>query len=275
VLLSEWTFTDIYPRVRVAIRVNEVLRRAMYEADLTELDLSVKLSVDPKTVRNWMRGQVPHPQRRAALVRLLAIDEEMIWPELRALAAAKSRPSELAGVYPRRTAISQKGWLSFFEEAKSEIGILAYSALFLAEDARIIRLLSDKSGDGIRIKIALGAPNSQNVTQRGIEEEIGEAMSAKIRNSLSLLRPLVQHDGVELRLHDTVLYNSMYRADDQLLVNQHAYGLPAAQSPVYHYRQSDDSEMFDSYLTSFEAIWSKFSPRSGDIRRAGLGERQG
>jgi hypothetical protein len=237
----------------------------MYEADLTEVDLSVKLAVDPKTVRNWMRGQVPHPQRRAALVRLLGIDEEMIWSELRALTAAKSRPSELAGVYPRRTAISQKGWLSFFEEAKSEIGILAYSGLFLAEDARIVRLLSDKSDAGVRIKIALGVPSSQNVTRRGAEEEIGEAMSAKILNSLTLLRPLLQQDRVELRLHDTVLYNSMYRSDDQLLVNQHAYGIPAAHAPVYHYRQSNDSEMFHSYLTSLESIWTKGSVSSPDV----------
>jgi hypothetical protein len=257
VLLSEQTFTDIYPWVQVAIRVNEVLRRAMFDADLTELDLSVKLSVDPKTVRNWMRGQIPHPQRRTALTRLLCIDEETIWPELRAVIATKSRPAEIAGIYPQRTAITQKGWLSFFEAAKYEIGILAYSALFLAEDARIVRLVSDKSNDGVRIRIALGRPDGQNVTQRGIEEEIGEAMGAKIRNSLALLGPLLRHEAVELRFHDTVLYNSMYRADDQLLVNQHAYGIPAARSPVYHYRQSDDSEMFDSYQTSFEAIWSQ------------------
>ncbi|MGY4769762.1 helix-turn-helix domain-containing protein (plasmid) [Kribbella sp. CWNU-51] len=237
--------------------MNEVLRRAMYDADLTELDLSVKLSVDPKTVRNWMRGQVPHPRRRAALTRLLDLDEETIWPELRSFAAGNSRPSELAGVYPRRTAISQRGWLSLFHAANSEIGVLAYSALFLAEDARIVRLLCDKSADGVRIKLALGTPDGKNVTRRGAEEEIGEAMSAKIRNSLALLRPLLQQDGVELRLHDTVLYNSMFRADGELLVNQHAYGVPAAQSPVFHYRQSDDSEMFNSYLTSFDAVWTK------------------
>lgn len=264
-VLSKQTFTDIYPWVRVAIQVNDVLRRAMYDANLTEVDLSVKLSVDPKTVRNWMRGQIPHPQRRTALTRLLGLDEDTVWPELRVLAASKSRPAEIAGVYARRTAISQEGWLSFFEAAKSEIGILAYSALFLAEDTRIVRLLTDKSGDGVRIKVALGAPDGRNVTRRGVEEEIGEAMGARIRNSLTLLRPLLQHDAVELRLHDTVLYNSMYRADDQLLVNQHAYGIPAAQSPVYHYRQSDDSVMFHSYQTSFETIWLTGSCTVSDV----------
>ncbi|NIK61297.1 hypothetical protein [Kribbella shirazensis] len=87
-------------------------------------------------------------------------------------------------------------------------------------------------------------------------------MGAKIRNSLSLLAPLLRKEGVELRLHDTVLYNSMFRSDGQLLVNQHSYGIPAAQSPVYHYRHTDDSEMFDSYVASFEAVWARGRVRS-------------
>ncbi|TCC38879.1 XRE family transcriptional regulator [Kribbella speibonae] len=236
--------------------MNDVLRRAMHNANLTELDLSVELAVDPKTVRNWMRGQVPHRRTRVAVSRLLGVDDDAIWPDSRSGDPGDRRPAEIAGIYPRRTSISPQNWLSFFESAKSEIGILAYSALFLAEDARIVRLLGERSGS-VRIRIVLGAPDGTNVVERGAEEEIGEAMGAKIRNSLALLEPLLRKEGVELRLHDTVLYNSMYRSDDQLLVNQHAYGIPAAQSPVYHYRNSDDSEMFDSYLASFEAVWSR------------------
>jgi hypothetical protein len=82
---------------------------------------------------------------------------------LRTLTASKNRPSELAGVYSRRTVIKQAGWLSFFAAASSEIGILAYSAFFLAEDAQIVRLLGEKCDDGVRIKIALGASDGENV----------------------------------------------------------------------------------------------------------------
>ncbi|NIK61298.1 hypothetical protein [Kribbella shirazensis] len=138
--------------------MNDVLRRAMYDANLTDLDVSAELTVDPKTVRRWMRGQMPHRRTRAALTRLLGVDEEVIWPELRSMGSDDGRPTEIAGVYSRRTAISSQNWLSFFESAKSEIGILAYSALFLAEDARIVRLLGEKS-DTARIRIALGAPD--------------------------------------------------------------------------------------------------------------------
>jgi hypothetical protein len=41
-------------------------------------------------------------------------------------------------------------------------------------------------------------------------------------------------EAVELRLHDTPLYNSVYRFDDELLVNVHAYGILAAHTPVMH-----------------------------------------
>jgi len=52
-----------------------------------------------------------------------------------------------------------------------------------------------------------------------------------------------------------VLYNSIYRADDQLLVNQHAYGFPAAQAPVFCLRMTQGDEMTGVYLNSFERVW--------------------
>jgi hypothetical protein len=233
--------------------VNKVLRGAIYDAQLTETDLSARLAVDPKTVRNWLRGQVPHPHNRRAIARLLEADEEVLWP---AVGFADEPPAELAAVYARRMNISQDIWQSLFASAESEIGVLAYSALFLAEDVRLVQLLVEKASEGVRVRIALGDPDGHNVDRRGVEEEIGEAMSMKIRNAIALFSPLLERDDVEFRVHDTALYNSMYRSDGQLLVNQHAFGIPAAQSPVYHFRSGDGSEMFESYLSSFERIWS-------------------
>jgi hypothetical protein len=31
-----------------------------------------------------------------------------------------------------------------------------------------------------------------------------------------------------------VQYNSIYRSEDEFLLNQHAYGIPAVHSPVIH-----------------------------------------
>jgi hypothetical protein len=54
--------------------------------------------------------------------------------------------------------------------------------------------------------------------------------------SLAYLDEAIGIPGVELRLHTTTLYNSIYRFDGDMLVNAHAYGSPAAQSPVLHLR---------------------------------------
>ena len=81
-------------------------------------------------------------------------------------------------------------------------------------------------------------------------------MPAKIRNALMLYRPLTMVQNIEIRLHRTVLYNSIYRADDQLVANQHTYGIPAAQAPVFCLRNIDDGEMAALYLDSFKRVWA-------------------
>ena len=85
-------------------------------------------------------------------------------------------------------------------------------------------------------------------------------MPAKIRNALTLYRPLRAAENIEIRLHQTVLYNSIYRADHQLLVNQHTYGIPAAQAPVFCLRDAEGGEMAALYLDSFERVWAGSAP---------------
>jgi hypothetical protein len=147
-----------------------------------------------------------------------------------------------------------------FASAKREIGILADSALFLAEARGILRLLADKGRAGVAVRIALADPERRQATECGEGEDIGDAMPAAIHNALALYRPLNEVENVEIRLHRTVLYNSIYRADDQVLVNQHAYGFPAAHAPVFCLRNSPSGEMTTLYLDSFESLWASAMP---------------
>ena len=80
---------------------------------------------------------------------------------------------------------------------------------------------------------------------------------------MRLYRPLLDTEGTELRLHATVLYNSLYRADDELLANPHVLGLPAAHAPVLHLRGPGDSDLMSSYLDCFERVWSAAKPYEG------------
>jgi hypothetical protein len=147
-----------------------------------------------------------------------------------------------------------------FGSAEREIAILAYSALFLAEDTGILRILADKGQAGLAVRIALGDPDGQHAVEHGKEEGIGDAMAAKIRNALILYRPLRDVANIEIRLHRTVLYNSIYRADQQMLVNQHTYGIPAAQAPMFRLADTGSGEMVALYQESFERVWASATP---------------
>src|SRR3984885_7197096 len=208
----------------------------MLRARLREDDVAAHLGVDPKTVRRWLSGRVPYPSSRAALADLVGADEADLWPEAGGPLSGRSHPEELAAVYPHRWAIPRDAWKRFFESAEHEIGVLAYSALFLAEDAGLLGIIADKASRGARVRIALGDPDCPAVVQRGQEEGIGDAMAAKVRNALTLYRPLMEIERIEIRLHEATLYNSIYLADGQVFVNQHAYGLSAARAPVYCFR---------------------------------------
>jgi transcriptional regulator with XRE-family HTH domain len=236
--------------------VNESLRQALLRARLRENDVAARLGVDPKTVRRWLNGRLPYGHNRAALAELVGADEGDLWPSAGGRLALRSRPEELGTVYPHRWAVPRDVWVQLFGSAKREIAILAYSALFLAEDAGILRILADKGRAGVVVRVALGDPEGQNIAERGEEEGIGDAVAAKVRNALLLYRAAL--DGVknvEVRLHQTVLYNSIYRADDRLLVNQHTYGAPAAQAPVLCLSNTSGGEMARLYLDSFDRVW--------------------
>ncbi len=218
--------------------------------------MAARLGVDPKTVRRWLNGRVPYSHNRAAIAEMVGVDEADLWPEAGGPLAARVRPDELGTVYPHRWAVPREVWVRLFGSAEREIAILAYSALFLAEDAGILGILAEKGRAGVTVRIALGDPDGPHAAERGEEEGIGDAMAAKIRNALMLYRPLAAVENIEFRLHRTVLYNSIYRADERLLVNQHTYGIPAAQAPVFCLSGTGSGEMAALYLESFERVWA-------------------
>jgi hypothetical protein len=237
--------------------VNEALRQALLRARLREDDIAAHPGVDPKTVRRWLNGRVPYPQNRAAIADLVDANEADLWPGAGGPLTGHARPGELGVVYPHRWAIPRDVWARFFSAAEQEIAILAYSALFLAEDEGILQILAARARSGVSVRIVLGDPDSRHVAERGEEEGIGTAMSAKIRNALALYAPLREIGNIKIRLHDAVLYNSIYRADDHLLINQHSFGVPAAHSAVFELRRVEKGDMADAYLGGFERVWVK------------------
>lgn len=233
--------------------IGEPLRRALVGARMRDIDVAKSLGVDPKTVQRWLGGRVPHARHRWGVADLLSVHEYDLWPHL---ADLPSIDAEVYATYPHRGSVPREVWHKLFATAERDISILVYSGLFLAEDAELIRLLMSKARAGTTVRIALGDPDSPHVDQRGHDEGINDAMAAKIRNAIILHRPLLA-TGATIRLHSTVLYNSLYIGDDDMLINQHIHGIAAAHAPVLHLSRRVDDGIFATYVESFDRVWSE------------------
>jgi hypothetical protein len=212
-------------------------------------------------VERWIGGRTPYRRHRYAVAAHLSVDEAYLWPDaLSRDQVANASESEIINIYPHRWTVPSELWRSFFDNAEQDIGILVYSGLFLAEDAGIQRIFRKKAEAGATVRILFGDPDSDEVAQRGADEGIDDTMAAKIRNAIVLYRSLRGVNGIEFRTHRTVLYNSIYRADEQLMVNTHIYNFPAAQAPVLHLRHVAGGSMVSTYLESFDHVWDSARP---------------
>jgi hypothetical protein len=188
------------------------------------------------------------------LAGLLEADEADLWPEVRAAMFAKSRPAEIKAVYPNRRAVPRQAWLSLFRSAEHEIGILDRSGIFLAKEPGVLDVLTDRARAGVWVRVCVRNPSVHVAAETDTGEGSSAAGPAEIREALALFGGLRQI-GAEIRLHRTVLYNSIYRADNQLLVVQHVYGIPPDQEPVLYLRSAVAGDMGGTYTDTFERIW--------------------
>jgi hypothetical protein len=242
---------------------NERLRDALLRNGLDLDHVAKATGVDPKTVERWITtGRIPYPRHRHAIAAMVRETENYLWPD--AIAAERKAEiggSEIVKVYPHRHAVPADLWPRLLDQATEHIEILIYAAMFLTDDPTLIKRLRRKAEDGAKIRIALGDPTSREVAHRSVEEGIGKTIiAAKIHNALAFYRPLNGVPGVEIRCHATTLYNSIYRFDDEMLVNTHVYGFAAAHAPLLHLRQLTGGDLFDTYSESFDSVWSAAKP---------------
>ncbi|MCX4693010.1 XRE family transcriptional regulator [Streptomyces sp. NBC_01408] len=238
---------------------NERLRSAMMTLGITLDTMAGHVGVDPKTVERWItKGRAPYRRHRLTIAAFLREDEAYLWPD--GLPDGQRRDAadaEVLKVYPHRSYVPTDLWLQLFGRAEREIGVLVHAGVFLAENPRWTQLLRRKAASGVRTRILLGDPDSQEVQRRSEEEEIGEGVAFKVREVMKLYRPLYSVPGIEFRLHRSTLHNSLYRSDDEWLVNTQVYGVSAPMTPVLHLRRVAGAELVSTYQQSFERVWSE------------------
>jgi transcriptional regulator with XRE-family HTH domain len=250
--------------------VNERLRSVLAQRGVSPESLAEACQVDPKTVGRWLGGRVPHPRHRFRAAEYLRVEATFLWPVLQPYTRRPDSGSVgLVDTYQNRASVPREMWLTFLQEAREHIDVLVFSGTFFAQsNPYVAKMLAERAAEGVSVRLCFGDPYGQAVAIRGREEGIGDTLAAKIRASLTYYRPLLSEPGCEVRLHDTTLYNSLFRYDDNLLVNPHVWGQPASANPLLHLKMGDTGSWSDNYLQSFEVVWAGARPWTPDQEEA-------
>jgi hypothetical protein len=237
---------------------NERLRAALARDRWTLPAFAEAISVDPKTVERWItKERTPHRRTAFAVAARLSEDPAYLWPDLDRPPVTESSYGEVITVYPERNAVPNSLWLSLLRTAKHDIDLLVYAGLHLPEaNPAWTKEIERRCAEGARARIAFGDPDSEQVRIRGAEEGVGDGLAGRIHYALAWYRPILGTPNLAVRFHSTVLYNSILRFDDQMLVNAHIYGIPAFRAPVLHLRRVIGSPLFDTYAECFEKVWA-------------------
>ncbi|WP_198532775.1 phospholipase D-like domain-containing protein [Carbonactinospora thermoautotrophica] len=216
---------------------------------------------DPKSVERWItKNRTPRRATAFKTAKLLGMPVSWLWPELDGDTAPVTK-SEVVAFYPHRSQTPKRLWLDLLTAAEEEISLLAYASLFLPEEnPEAIAVLRRKAEAGVKVRIVLGDPDSPEVALRGVEEQLYDAIPARVRMAIAYYRPLVGVPGVRFHLHRTTLYNSIFRFDDEMLINQHIYGVYGYMAPILHLRRIEGCDLFDTYANSFERVWAVSYP---------------
>lgn len=240
---------------------NERLRSTLRSTGYREGTLAEELGVDPKTVQRWItRDRTPHRLTAMRAAKLLDVPAEWLWPDLEK-ADSGTADGEVAHFYPHRAQVPRNVWLELVLGAKERVDFLTYASLFLGEEnPDSIEILKHKAANGVQVRIALGDPDSPEVALRGREEGMPEGIPGRVRMALAYYRPIIGAPGVTFHLHRTTLYNSIYRFDDQMMINQHAFGTYGYMAPILHLRKMEGADLFTMYERSFEQAWDQSYP---------------
>lgn len=254
---------------------NERLRSAILEAGLSLAEFGEAVGVDPKTVERWItKDRVPHRAHRLKSASVLSRTDVFLWPtaesDPRSQAAARA---ELVDLYPSRGSVPSSTWVELLDSAHESIDLLAYAGSFLHDSVpSFAERLSQRAADGVKVRLLFGDPASEAVALRGREEGIGELMAARCSLTWAYYAPILNGGaavgpgveaaggGVQARQHGCTLYASLFRFDDAILVNPHAYGAAAGHSPVMHLNGIPGGRLFSHYLDSFERTWEGAKP---------------
>ena len=241
---------------------NQLLRIRMQSKGLSVAGLSRKSNVDGRTIERWLVGE-RKPQRANAerVASLLDCGIHELWPELFSAPRPDAAGIVTAELYQSRAHVPVHRWLELFGDAQEGIDVCVYGGTFLFDTVPgFVNLTRAAARRGASVRFLAGDPGSLAVAERGREERIEHSLAERCRMTLRRLEVLSGEPNVEIRVHSTPLYASIFRADSTMIVNPHAYGAPASDNPALVLHEDSGEAVWDTYIASFERILATSRP---------------
>jgi lambda repressor-like predicted transcriptional regulator/transposase len=244
---------------------NDRLRTAIQDAGLQPQQLADQLQVDIKTVQRWLAGRTPYPRHRHQIARALGVEKDELWPGLAVEAtAAEDAPEHGHAVtaYASGDDPDAPDWRSMLEAASDRIGLLDFTLADITEDPTAVDLLAAKARAGCHIRVLISDPDSAHLTITQAERQADHRLTQRpgmaddVHRSLDLFRQLHATDRIEIRTFVAPRYNSIIRADDEMLVAPHLWGVTTTDAPVLHVVRTADGSVFDRFADHYDAIWN-------------------
>jgi hypothetical protein len=245
--------------VWVGMARNQRLYEAIRQSGRRLDNLAEEVGADAKTVERWITtGRLPRAASREQVARVLNVPQSILWPEA---PGAAYGTSELVGIYTTRSELSPATISSLLDVAEEHVDVLAYAALWLWDSVPgFAERLAAKASNGTQVRVCLGNPESAAVALRGQEEGVRDGMAGRCRLAAAYAEPVQAADPEAVRITGATLYNSIFRFDDQVLVNAHVWGHPASESPLFHYHQHGDRGIAAHVMHSFDLVWGDAQP---------------
>lgn len=238
---------------------NDLLRRAMSDATMTEAALAAAVGVDAKTVARWIADEtrVPHPRHRWATCEALGVGEDVLWPDAIKHTVKTGPDREVMAVYPFRSSCPKSVWQGLITGAQREVTFCAYTAYFLwLEIPNLRNVLRKKAERGTRIRFLIGDPESEITRRREEVEAVPLTVSTRIRITLDELAKLRETSGIETRYSDDHVSMSVFVFDNEALVTPHLGNLVGHDSPMLHLRRMQEDGLYDRFRFHADALWS-------------------
>ncbi len=222
-------------------------------------DIADEVEADPKTVGRWIAdGRLARPAHRQKLAQILRVPEAVRWPDAPGVAYGTS---ELVGIYTTRRELPPATVSSLLDTATAHIDILAFAALWLWDTIpSFVERVQLKIAQDATVRMCFGDQASDAVRLRGQEEGVGEALSGRCRLAVEYARGIRHVDPNAVRISAGTLYASIFRFDDDVLLNTHLWGNPAGASPVFHFRRERDDGIAANAIGSFDRVWRAAQP---------------